>query len=598
MAKLLLEHRAILCIAVIMAFVSALGLGAGLLSLGPMMEQILGTDGGAGLHTMAVQHNAAGGWQIPSWLVEWLPDDRYDGVQLLIFCIWGLTLLGASANFLHQYLSQTLAIRTIAIVRQRLFAHVLTLPLSQVVQRGPSEYVSRIIRDAAALESGFISLLGKSVAQLTKGLAALGAALIFDWQIVLAAIVVGPVLAVVIRKLAKRIRRGSRGSLNAQQELLQLATERVQGLRAIKTSGGEPAARQRFDGINADVIRYELKMRTAKAMSSPIVETLAILVLGGLALLAAQKILDGSMPFDDFILSIGSLAVAGASLRPLTGIVNELNAAAPPAQRILDVLTEAGEDAQGQELSRHAQTIRFDGVSYTYPNADDPALHDITLDVDFGSHVAIVGPNGSGKTTLLALLPRLLKPDQGSVSIDGVNIADASLSSLRAQIGVVTQDAFIVQGTILDNLTLGRPDATREQAIEAAKAAHADGFIESMPGNWDAPVSEQGASLSGGQRQRLSIARALLREPSILILDEATSQVDSESEAAIASAIGAIKGRTVLVIAHRLATVLDCDRIVVMDQGRIVDVGRHEELLGRCPLYERLISTQLVSVES
>ena len=406
------------------------------------------------------------------------------------------------------------------------------------------------------------------------------------------------VLGQVFSQLAKRIRRGSRGSLNAQQELLQLATERVQGLRAIKTSGGEPAARQRFDGINADVIRYELKMRTAKAMSSPIVETLAILVLGGLALLAAQKILDGSMPFDDFILSIGSLAVAGASLRPLTGIVNELNAAAPPAQRILDVLTEAGEDAQGQELSRHAQTIRFDGVSYTYPNADDPALHDITLDVDFGSHVAIVGPNGSGKTTLLALLPRLLKPDQGSVSIDGVNIADASLSSLRAQIGVVTQDAFIVQGTILDNLTLGRPDATREQAIEAAKAAHADGFIESMPGNWDAPVSEQGASLSGGQRQRLSIARALLREPSILILDEATSQVDSESEAAIASAIGAIKGRTVLVIAHRLATVLDCDRIVVMDQGRIVDVGRHEELLGRCPLYERLISTQLVSVES
>ena len=221
-----------------------------------------------------------------------------------------------------------------------------------------------------------------------------------------------------------------------------------------------------------------------------------------------------------------------------------------------------------------------------------------SLKVNSGWTVGLIGPNGSGKTTLLALLPRLLKPDQGAVCIDGVNIADASLNSLRAQIGVVTQDAFIVQGTILDNLTLGRPDASRAQAIEAAKAAHADGFIESMPGNWDAPVSEQGASLSGGQRQRLSIARALLREPAILILDEATSQVDSESEAAIASAIRAIKGRTVLVIAHRLATVLDCDRIVVMDQGRIVDVGRHEELLGRCPLYERLISTQLVSVES
>ncbi len=598
MSRLLLERRGALILAVAMAFVSALGLGAGLLSLGPMMEQILGADGGVGLQAMAQQHNAAGGWEIPSWIVDNLPADRFDGVQLLIILIWCLTVVGATANFLHQYLSQTLVTRTIATVRQRLFDHVLTLPLSKVVQRGPSEYVSRIIRDSAALEAGFISLLGKSVAQLTKGIAALAVALIFDWQIVVAAVIVGPILAIVIRKLAKRIRRGSKGSLTAQQDLLRLATERVQGLRAIKTSGGEPAARRRFDEINEEVVRNELKMRTAKAMSSPIVETLAILVLGSLALLAAKKILSGAMPFDDFILSIGSLAVAGASLRPLTGIINELNTAAPPAQRILDVLSEDAEPAGGESLARHGQSIVFDAVQFTYPGADAPALADISLEIPFGSHVAIVGPNGSGKTTLLGMLPRLLHPKQGSVLIDGVNLERVSLESLRDQIGVVTQDAFIVQGTILDNILLGRPDASREQAIAAAKAAHADAFVEAMPGTWDATVSEQGASLSGGQRQRLSIARALLREPAILILDEATSQVDSESEAAIAAAIKAIQGRTVLVIAHRLATVLDCDRIVVMDQGQIVDAGTHDELLVRCDLYERLIRTQLVAVES
>ena len=598
MSRLLLERRGALILAVAMAFVSAMGLGAGLLSLGPMMEQILGADGGVGLQAMAQQHNAAGGWEIPSWIVGNLPADRFGGVQLLIILIWCLTVVGATANFLHQYLSQTLVTRTIATVRQRLFAHVLTLPLSKVVQRGPSEYVSRIIRDSAALEAGFIALLGKSVAQLTKGIAALAVALIFDWQIVVAAVIVGPILAIVIRKLAKRIRRGSKGSLTAQQDLLRLATERVQGLRAIKTSGGEPAARRRFDEINEEVVRNELKMRTAKAMSSPIVETLAILVLGSLALIAAKKILSGAMPFDDFILSIGSLAVAGASLRPLTGIINELNTAAPPAQRILDVLSEDAEPAGGESLARHGQSIVFDTVQFTYPGADEPALTDISLEIPFGSHVAIVGPNGSGKTTLLGMLPRLLHPQQGSVLIDGVNLEQVSLKSLRDQIGVVTQDAFIVQGTILDNILLGRPDASRKDVIAAAKAAHADAFVQAMPSTWDATVSEQGASLSGGQRQRLSIARALLREPAILILDEATSQVDSESEAAIAAAIKAIQGRTVLVIAHRLATVLDCDRIVVMDQGRIVDAGTHDELLARCDLYERLIRTQLVAVES
>ncbi len=205
-----------------------------------------------------------------------------------------------------------------------------------------------------------------------------------------------------------------------------------------------------------------------------------------------------------------------------------------------------------------APLVEMKGIKrhYVMPSGTVKALDGIDLEINEGERIILLGPSGSGKTTLLGMLPRLLHPKQGSVLIDGVNLERVSLESLRDQIGVVTQDAFIVQGTILDNILLGRPDASREQAIAAAKAAHADAFVEAMPGTWDATVSEQGASLSGGQRQRLSIARALLREPAILILDEATSQVDSESEAAIAAAIKAIQGRTVLVIAHRLATVI------------------------------------------
>jgi ABC-type multidrug transport system fused ATPase/permease subunit len=599
LAKHLLERRGMLALAVTMAFVSALGLGIGLLSLGPVLEQILHPESALSLRQLAEQLNAKGGfWQVPDGIVAVLPESRFNGVLLLIIVIWVLTLLGATANFLHQYISQTLSTLTIARIRQRLFDHVLQMPLSRVVQQGPSEYISRIIRDTATLESGFIALLGKSVAQLTKGLAALAVAVIFDWKIVVVAIVVGPVLAIVLRKLARRVMRGSHGSLVAQQDLLQLSNERVQGLRAVKTSTAEATASEQFDQVNRRVIHHELRMRTAKAMSGPIMETLAIVVLGGLALLAANSILKGALPFERFLLSVGSLAVAGASFRPLAGIINSISTAAAPAERILDVLDEGAESAEGVPLRRHSESVRFAGVSYQYPLAEVRAVVDMDLDVRFGEHIAIVGPNGSGKTTLMSLLPRLFCPSEGVVSIDGIDLATVRIADLRAQIGVVTQEPFIVRGTIAENIGLGRPDATSKEIEAAAVASHADGFIRELPDAYQSMVAEHGASLSGGQRQRLSIARALLRMPSILILDEATSQVDSESEASIAEAIREISNCTVFVIAHRLATVLDCHRIVVMDEGRLVDAGPHEELLSRCELYDRLIRTQLVAVHT
>jgi subfamily B ATP-binding cassette protein MsbA len=548
---------------------------------------------------MAEQANSDGGWiYIPESIVSVLPEGQFNGILLLIILIWCLTIFGATANFLHQYISQTLATITIAGIRRELFLHVLYLPLPRVVRQGSSEYLSRIIRDSAALESGFVGLLGKSIAQLSKGIVALLVAIVFDWKIVVVAIVVAPILGVVLRKISKKIRRGAYGSLEAQQDLLRLSTERVQGLRAVKTSTAEDLAVAQFDEANARVIKHELRMRTAKAMSSPIMETLAIFVLGSLALLAANSILKGSLPFERFLLSIGSLAVAGASLRPLAAIINDISAASAPARRILDVLSETTEPSGGKELLRHAHSLEFRRANYVYPGGDLPAVNAVDLTVQFAEHVAVVGPNGSGKTTLLSMVPRLLEPDSGVILLDGANIAESQLAALREQIGVVTQEPYIVSGTIGENISLGRPESSQAEIEAAAAASHVAEFIESLPDQYQTVVAEQGASLSGGQRQRISIARALLRKPSILILDEATSQVDSESEAAIAEAIRGIRDCTVLVIAHRLATVLDCNRIVVMDGGRIVDVGPHAELLERCDLYARLIRTQLVAVES
>jgi subfamily B ATP-binding cassette protein MsbA len=519
------------------------------------------------------------------------------GVVLLIGGLWVLTLLGATANFLHQYLAQTLVTRTVADIRRDVAQRSIVLPLEIITTRGPSEFVSRIVRDSVAVEQGLLVIVGKGLSQVTKAAAALAAAMVFDIRVVLVVLVAGPILGIVIRKLAKRVHRGTRGSLQAQQELLGSTTEILQGIRGIRTSTAEDEAMRRIDVANDDIVKHELRIRSAKALTGPLIEAMAILVLGGLAMLAAREILNGSLTFERFILSLGSLAVAAASIRPVAGLINQLAAAEAPAMRLMDILNETPEPSGAQTLPRHVDSIQFQNVSYTYPGASVPALSNIDLEIAFGAHVAIVGPNGSGKTTLLSLLSRLLLPSEGVVRIDGHDLADVSLKSLRSQMAVVTQETLMLRGTIGENIRLGR-QATDEAVRTAADAGRALEFIEALPDGFDAKVAEGGASLSGGQRQRLTIARAMLRNPSLLVLDEATSQVDSTSEALIAEAIKAIDARTVLVIAHRLATVIDCDRIVVMDNGRIVDQGTHAQLLEGCPLYKSLVKTQLVKVEA
>lgn len=593
------KQRAMLALTLLFALLSALGLGVGLLSLAPVISQIVHPDDGRGLKTLASDYNAEGGWVlIPEWLINILPSSQFNGVVAMIILIAVLTVLGAACNFLHQYFSQTMTTNAVANVRHDVFCRVIRLPLSRVIRKGPSEYISRLIRDAAALQQGLNAMFGKSVAQLSKGFVALVVAMIFDWKIVVISAIVGPVLFIVLRKLAKRVRRGSRGSLEAQQELLKQSTEVMHSLRAVKTSTAESTCESRFDSVNRDVVRHELKMRIARAMSGPILETLAIFVLGLLAIIASNSILSGSLSFERFIMSLGSLAVAGASFRPLAGLVNEISAASAPAARILELLDDPIE-CQGQgspPLPRHSQSLQFQAVDFQYPDAELPAILGVDLTIKFGERVAFVGPNGSGKTTLLALIPRLLVPSSGHIRIDGFELSDVTLESLRSQIGFVTQEPFVLHGSIRENIVFGLDRIDESQVLSAVRHAHAAEFIANLPQGLDTVVAEGGASLSGGQRQRIAIARALVRNPSILILDEATSQVDADSEVLIRDAIEeAGRDRTMLIIAHRMASVINADRIVVLDAGRVVDQGTHVDLLKRCDLYDRLTRTQLVT---
>jgi ABC-type multidrug transport system fused ATPase/permease subunit len=590
-AARLLKHKARLATAMGLALISAGGLGAGLLALAPVLEFLLRKNQSLG---QWINQNAS--W-VPSEFTERLPTDAFGGVVVIFVGLLVMTAVGAVANFGHQYLALTLCVRTITEIRHDIFKHAVNLPLGTVLQRGASDLVSRTVRDSSELQRGLVALTGKTVAQITKGGAAFLAAVWFDWRITLIALVAVPVLAIPLRKFGKRIRKGVRGSLRAQADLLRVSNESMQGIRAVKSATAEAESIRRFDAVNAIVLREEMRVRFAQSMSSPVVESISIVAVCVLALIAARQIIDGKLEFDTFVLSLGALAAAGGSLKPIAGFVNDIQAASAPAERLEEVMKVAREDVgerRKQPLPLHARDIRFEGVSFRYAGADVDALQDVNLVIQHGERVAFVGSNGCGKTTLLSMLSRLFVPTTGRVLVDGADISQHGLKTVRAQVGVVTQDAFLIRGSITENIRFGHDTPSDEAVRLAARRAYAESFIDRLPDGFATVVAEGGTSLSGGQRQRISIARAVLRDPRILILDEATSQVDAESEDLINTAIAEFgAGRTTLVIAHRLSTVLAADRIVVMDAGRIVATGRHAELLASCDAYQRIARTQL-----
>ena len=596
-AKQMLQWRVRLILAVALAIFSAMGLGVGLLSLGPALALILNPESGLSLHELALQFNSENHFlSVPQWFIEQLPSGRFDGVVFILVGIGCLTVVGGIANFLHAYLSGWIAVHTVARIRKHAFGHVLGLELGRVLRSGASEFVSRIVRDAEALQVGLTVLMGKSIAHLSKGIVAFIVACVFDVRLVVIALLVIPVLGFILQRFGRRIRKGSKTSLAVQQELLRISNEAVQGLRAVKVNTAEQSIEKNFSDENEHLVKAEMKVRIARALMSPIMEILSIIVLGTLAAIAAKSIIEGALDFDRFLLAIGALAVAGGSLRPLSGMVAQIQAAEAPAERLQEMLTTELEDEVEREvLPKHKSSIVFESVTFRYDNNGDPSIDDVSLTINHGECVAVVGPNGSGKTTLLSMLPRLLTPETGVITIDGQDISEVDLHSLRSQIGVVTQETVLFRGTIKDNIRFGS-EASDVEVQEAAQHAHASEFIEAMDGQYEANVYESGTSLSGGQRQRLAIARAMLRDPAILILDEATSQIDTESEALINDTLDRFcESRTVLIIAHRLSTVQMADRILVLDKGRLIDSGTHAELLEKCDVYARLAQTQLVS---
>ena len=527
--------------------------------------------------------------------------DSYEGrlpmfVGLLVLGIV-LTILRAIAQFLQEFLTTSAVLQGMVALRCEVYESVLRLPVGYFSSQGTTDMMSRFVQDSGEITRGQETLLGKTMVEPGKLAGMFAIALYLNWQLTLMACVAGPPAFFLIRRLSKLMKRASKKALQGWSGLLSVLEETLTGIRVVKGYTMEPTERQRFLRVSQELYRQQRRMVLIEAATSPSIEVLGVIAAMGAAAFAGQMVLHGSMDRGDFLGLMIALAGLFDPVRKLAQVSTRFHRADAAAARVFELRDQEPEPelANAPLLPRHGKSIEFRNVTFTYPNAARPALECVNLTIRQGESVAIVGPNGSGKTTLLSLLPRFFDPQKGSVLIDGKDIGQHSLRSLRGQIGVVTQETIIFHATVGDNIAYGLESPSPDGVVAASKKAFADEFICQMPEAYNTMISERGATLSGGQRQRIAIARAIIRDPAILIFDEAMSQIDSESEAKIQQALETVMvGRTTLTIAHRFSTVINADRVVVMVDGRIVDVGKHAELLERCPTYRRLFETQLM----
>ena len=517
-----------------------------------------------------------------------------------------VAVLRAFFTYVQEYLIGTAIWQGIMDLRCDNYNVVLHLPTTFFSERGVTDATSRFIQDTNELAKGHNLLLGKTLVEPAKGIASLAIALWVAWDMTVVTMLCVPPVFFLIRKFGKKMHRASTRALESWSTMLAVLEETLIGIRIVKSYTMEGAERKRFFRINRGLLKQQNRMERLDSATGPLIESMGIfgsmigagfagyMVFRGIHFLGQSR----TMTPEGLLLWMGALFALMDPIRKLAKISMRFQASEAAAARIFELQDMPQEKAvhNAPTLARHADSIEFKGVNFRYNGATDDVLKGINLRVKAAQVVAIVGPNGSGKTTLVSLVPRLIDPTAGAIFIDGHDISSVSVRSLRRQIGLVTQDTILFQATIAENIAYGLRRPKRDHVLDAARQAYVDDFVRDaarFPLGYDTMVGQHGATLSGGQRQRIAIARAILRDPAILIFDEAMSQVDSDSEQKIHQAMEHfMKGRTTLMIAHRFQTVRSADLIVVMDNGRIVDCGKHDELMARCELYDSLHRNQ------
>ena len=535
-----------------------------------------------------------------AWLMEPFLDkvflERNETMLVLVpLAVLAITLIKGVAGYLQGYVMAAVGQRIIADVQIELFGHLMRADLDYFQKTTSGRLVSSFLNDA--------NLLCDAVSRALAGIArdslmlAFLIALMFhqDWRLATVACVVFPVAILPVRNIGRRTRKASTQTQERTGRFSAILTETLQAARHVKAYGMEAhESRRARDAIEARLWAI-YKIVKARAAATPLMETLGGIAVAAIIYYGGSRVIAGETTPGTIFSFVAALVLAYQPMKSLANLNAALQEGLAAAQRIfamLDVEPDIRDRPGAPPLRLDAGEIRFENVGFVYPDGQ-PALADIDLVIPPGRRVALVGPSGAGKSTLLNLIPRFHDPTSGQVLIDGQDVREAGLASVRASIGLVSQEAILFDDTVRANIAYGRPGADTAEIEAAGRAAAADSFIRAIERGYDAVVGESGTRLSGGQRQRIAIARAMLKDAPILLLDEATSALDLESERQVQDALATLmEGRTTLIVAHRLSTVIDADVIHVIDRGRIVESGSHAELMARSGVYARLYRSQ------
>lgn len=540
----------------------------------------------------------------------WLPQgrdpaSRLNTLGIVMGCLILVSLLSGLCRFMNEGMVGVAVQRAMHDLRTQLASHVMRLPIDWHSSQPPGDTLGRFATDIGKLEVGLTTLFGKVIREPMKAVGVFVLTLFIDWKLLVVALLGLPVGAVVIRVFGRAVKKAQKRASHSWGRLLDQLGEKLSGIRIVKAYNMQDAESRRFEGEGRQLTRAQSHIELVDAATNPALESLAVMGVAAFVMYGGSRVFAQDLEPHLFFAAVVCLGGLFDPVRKMGNVNNRLQQAEISAKRLFDLLDLPPEEikpAASAAAPRSAlqEAIEFENVTFAYPsNPQRPVLKGVNLRVEKGSVVALVGPNGSGKTTLVSLLLRFHQPTAGRVLIDGRDIADMPLDWLRTQIGLVTQDSVIFSGTVRENIAYGANGVSDEAIVKAARLAHVHEFVRDLVIETDHQTTTgygariNSRTLSGGQRQRIAIARAILRDPPILILDEATSQIDSESERRIQEALEDVTaGRTTIVIAHRFSTIARADQIVVLNEGRVVTIGQHDELLQTCPFYVSLCQTQ------
>jgi len=522
---------------------------------------------------------------------------RYPNMlNMIVIFVLICTFFKGVAEYLHEVMLEYVGQGVCKDLRNHLYSHIHTLSMEYFDKKRTGELVSRINYDVSLILEAVSGRFAKSLMDCIQLPAYAVIALCIDWKLAIITMIGLPFLVAPIGIVGRKVRRLTKRAQEKVADISSILFETISGIQVVKAFCMEGYEGHRFKQENRVLFRVMVSAVKKAAVLSPLTEWIGMVVVSFLLYYGARLVIKEEITISWFCVFLGMMA---AMIKPLKNI-GKLNVgfqkAMSAADRIfylLDTKSSMLERKDAIELPRIRSGVVFDGVTFEYTEGVAEVLRDINLNVRVGEIIAIVGPSGSGKTSLVSLIPRFYDPTEGRILIDGIDIRDVTLSSLRGQLGIVTQETILFNDSVRNNIAYGHVDAPFEKIVEAAKMANAHDFITPLAQGYDSIIGEKGEMLSGGERQRLAIARAILKNPAILILDEATSALDTESERLVQDAIDKLmRGRTVFVIAHRLSTITHADRIIVLEGGMIVQIGRHEELVSQEGIYKKLYEMQ------